>query len=111
MVTSCPPIITPKPLNPICTRSRRRVAFGPLIAADAVAVLPSTVHEIVCPEKADLSVSFTTEHVPIPEGKTAVLPILKESLAEARPLQHNHYKLAMSAGAAARAIVNAGGAA
>jgi xanthine dehydrogenase YagS FAD-binding subunit len=44
-----------------------------------------------------------------PPQRDAVLPILKESLAEARPLQHNHYKLAMSAGAAARAIVNAGG--
>jgi hypothetical protein len=34
-------------------------------------------HEIVCPEKADTAISFTTEHVPIPEGKRAVLPILK----------------------------------
>lgn len=34
-------------------------------------------HAIVCPEQADLSVSFTTEHVPIPDGKRAVLPILK----------------------------------
>ena len=34
-------------------------------------------HEIVCPEQADTRVSFTTEHVPIPDGKRAVLPILR----------------------------------
>jgi phytanoyl-CoA hydroxylase len=34
-------------------------------------------HEIVCPDKADPKLYFTTEHVPIPEGKTAVLPLLK----------------------------------
>lgn len=44
-----------------------------------------------------------------PPERDAVLPILQESLAEARPLSHNRYKMAMSAGAAARAIVNAGG--
>lgn len=33
--------------------------------------------EIVCPDKADPKLYFTTEHVPIPEGKTAVLPVLK----------------------------------
>lgn len=34
-------------------------------------------HEIVCPEKADATISFTTEHVAIPEGKRAVLPVLQ----------------------------------
>lgn len=34
-------------------------------------------HEIVCPEASDPRLYFTTEHVPIPEGKTAVLPIMK----------------------------------
>lgn len=34
-------------------------------------------HEIVCPDKADPRLYFTTEHVPIPEGKTAVLPLMK----------------------------------
>ena len=33
--------------------------------------------EIACPEKADSALYFTTEHVAIPEGKTAVLPVLK----------------------------------
>ena len=40
--------------------------------------VPETgTHEIVCPEKADPRVSFTTEHVSIPVGKQAVLPILR----------------------------------
>jgi ectoine hydroxylase-related dioxygenase (phytanoyl-CoA dioxygenase family) len=33
--------------------------------------------DIVCPEKADNTLYFTTEHVPIPAGKTAVLPIME----------------------------------
>ena len=33
--------------------------------------------DIVCPEQADPTVSFTTEHVPIPAGKSAILPVLK----------------------------------
>lgn len=40
--------------------------------------------------------------------RDAVLPVLRESLADARALEHNAYKIAMSAGAAARAIVEAG---
>ncbi|MGF7151905.1 xanthine dehydrogenase YagS FAD-binding subunit [Sphingomonas zeicaulis] len=39
--------------------------------------------------------------------RDAVLPILRRSLSEARPLAHNRYKVAMAAGAAARAIVQA----
>ena len=40
--------------------------------------VPETGSEaIVCPEKADPRLYFTTEHVPIPEGKTAVLPLMK----------------------------------
>lgn len=34
-------------------------------------------HAVVCPEAADPRLSFTTEHVPIPEGKTPVLPLMK----------------------------------
>jgi ectoine hydroxylase-related dioxygenase (phytanoyl-CoA dioxygenase family) len=34
-------------------------------------------HEIVCPEKSDPRLYFTTEHVAIPEGKTAILPLMK----------------------------------
>lgn len=34
-------------------------------------------YAIQCPEKADARLYFTTEHVPIPEGKTAVLPIME----------------------------------
>jgi xanthine dehydrogenase YagS FAD-binding subunit len=37
-----------------------------------------------------------------------VLPIIRESLDEARPLAHNRFKIAMAAGAAARAVVTAG---
>ncbi|WP_410676100.1 FAD binding domain-containing protein [Amycolatopsis sp. cmx-4-68] len=43
-----------------------------------------------------------------PPTREAVLPILRSALGEARPLQHNGYKVAMAAGAAARAIVEAG---
>jgi phytanoyl-CoA hydroxylase len=32
---------------------------------------------IACPEKSDSKLYFTTEHVPIPEGKTAVLPRMR----------------------------------
>lgn len=40
--------------------------------------VPETAdYEIQCPEKSDPKLYFTTEHVPIPEGKTAVLPILE----------------------------------
>lgn len=34
-------------------------------------------YPIQCPEQADARLYFTTEHVPIPEGKTAVLPIME----------------------------------
>jgi phytanoyl-CoA hydroxylase len=34
-------------------------------------------YAIQCPEKADSKLYFTTEHVAIPEGKTAVLPIME----------------------------------
>jgi xanthine dehydrogenase YagS FAD-binding subunit len=40
-----------------------------------------------------------------------VLPIIQAALAEARPLAHNGFKVTMAAGAATRAIVEAGGAA
>lgn len=33
-------------------------------------------YAIQCPERADAALYFTTEHVPIPDGKKAVLPIL-----------------------------------
>ncbi len=33
-------------------------------------------YAIQCPEQADAALYFTTEHVAIPEGKTAVLPIM-----------------------------------
>lgn len=42
-----------------------------------------------------------------PPTRDAVLPILIASLADARPLSHNGYKVAMAAGAATRAIVEA----
>jgi len=39
--------------------------------------VPETAdHPIQCPEPADPALYFTTEHVPIPHGKSAVLPIL-----------------------------------
>jgi xanthine dehydrogenase YagS FAD-binding subunit len=40
--------------------------------------------------------------------REAVLPILRAALSDARPLEHNQYKVVMAAGAAARAIVEAG---
>ncbi|HWI87388.1 MAG TPA: FAD binding domain-containing protein [Sphingomonas sp.] len=40
--------------------------------------------------------------------RDAALPVLLESLGDARPLAHNAYKVRMAAGAAARAIVLAG---
>ena len=40
--------------------------------------------------------------------REAVLPVLRESLSAARPLEHNRYKVAMAAAAAMRAIVEAG---
>ena len=40
--------------------------------------VPETqTYDIQCPEKADSALYFTTEHVSIPEGKTAVLPLMK----------------------------------
>jgi xanthine dehydrogenase YagS FAD-binding subunit len=42
-----------------------------------------------------------------PPTRDAVLPILVAGLADARPLAHNGYKVAMAAGAAMRAIVEA----
>jgi xanthine dehydrogenase YagS FAD-binding subunit len=41
-------------------------------------------------------------------AREAVLPILRESLTGARTLAHNGYKVAMAAGAATRAVVEAG---
>jgi xanthine dehydrogenase YagS FAD-binding subunit len=40
--------------------------------------------------------------------RDAVLPVIRDSLAAARPLAHNAFKIAMAAGAATRAIVTAG---
>lgn len=40
--------------------------------------------------------------------REAVLPVLQSALSEARPLEHNGYKITMAANAAARAIVLAG---
>ena len=42
-----------------------------------------------------------------PPTRDAVFPILTAGLADARPLAHNGYKVAMAAGAATRAIVEA----
>ncbi len=40
--------------------------------------VPETAnYEIQCPSKSDSTLYFTTEHVDIPEGKTAVLPRMK----------------------------------
>jgi xanthine dehydrogenase YagS FAD-binding subunit len=44
----------------------------------------------------------------LPPQRDAVLPVLHTSLQQAKPLTHNAYKVAMAAGAAARAIVEAG---
>jgi xanthine dehydrogenase YagS FAD-binding subunit len=43
----------------------------------------------------------------LPPTRDAVLPALKQCFGEARPLEHNGYKITMAAGAAARAIVEA----
>jgi xanthine dehydrogenase YagS FAD-binding subunit len=43
--------------------------------------------------------------------REAVLPIIQAALADARPLAHNGFKVTMAAGAATRAIVEAGAAA
>ena len=43
-----------------------------------------------------------------PPTRDVVLPILRAAFDDARPLQHNGYKVAMAAGAATRAIVEAG---
>jgi xanthine dehydrogenase YagS FAD-binding subunit len=40
-----------------------------------------------------------------------VLPAIQAALAEAKPLEHNAYKVTLAANAAARAIVLAGGSA
>jgi len=45
--------------------------------------------------------------VGLPPTRDAVLPILKRCFGDARPLADNGYKIAMAAGAAARAIVEA----
>jgi phytanoyl-CoA hydroxylase len=34
-------------------------------------------YDIQCPQESDSKLYFTTEHVPVPEGKTAVLPIME----------------------------------
>lgn len=40
--------------------------------------VPDTqTYDVQCPEQSDSKLYFTTEHVAIPEGKTAVLPIMK----------------------------------
>jgi xanthine dehydrogenase YagS FAD-binding subunit len=46
--------------------------------------------------------------VGIRPDRDTVLPIIRQSLADARPLTHNVFKIAMAAGAATRAIVSAG---
>jgi ectoine hydroxylase-related dioxygenase (phytanoyl-CoA dioxygenase family) len=55
------------------------VALDPCDAGNGgMMCVPETQdHAIVCPEQADSRLYFTTEHVPIPEGKTAVLPIMQ----------------------------------
>lgn len=45
--------------------------------------------------------------VGLPPTRDAMLPVLKQCFGEARPLEHNGYKITMAAGAAARAIVEA----
>jgi xanthine dehydrogenase YagS FAD-binding subunit len=42
-----------------------------------------------------------------PPTRDAVFPILTAAVADARPLAHNRYKVAMAAGAATRAIMEA----
>lgn len=44
----------------------------------------------------------------LPPKREEVLPVLRDALRYARPLKHNGYKITMAAGAAARAIVDAG---
>jgi len=44
----------------------------------------------------------------LPPERAALLPALRQCLADARPLEHNRYKVAMAAGAAMRALVEAG---
>ena len=44
----------------------------------------------------------------LPPERAALLPVLRQNLADARPLEHNRYKIAMAAGAAMRALVEAG---
>lgn len=48
-----------------------------------------------------------TRIVGMPPTRDAVLPVLKQCLGDARPLADNGYKIAMAAGAAARAIAEA----
>jgi len=48
-----------------------------------------------------------TRMVGLPPTREAVLPVLKQCLGDARPLEHNGYKIMMAAGAATRAIVEA----
>jgi xanthine dehydrogenase YagS FAD-binding subunit len=42
--------------------------------------------------------------------RAAVLPVLRQAFGEARPLSDNHFKIAMAAGAASRAVTLAAGA-
>jgi xanthine dehydrogenase YagS FAD-binding subunit len=46
-----------------------------------------------------------------PPVREQVLPAIRQALSNAKPLQHNGYKVTMAANAAARALVAAGGAA
>jgi xanthine dehydrogenase YagS FAD-binding subunit len=48
-----------------------------------------------------------TRIVGLPPTRDAVLPVLKQCFDDARPLAENRFKIAMAAGAAARAIVEA----
>ncbi len=44
-------------------------------------------------------------------AREAILPVIRKSLAEARPLDQNAYKVEMAVNAAVRAVLAAGGAA
>ena len=45
----------------------------------------------------------------LPPTREAILPVMRKSLSDAHPLQNNAYKIPMSAAAATRALVQAGG--
>jgi xanthine dehydrogenase YagS FAD-binding subunit len=79
----------------VSSRSNRAALSRAAVALGSVAQKPWRLH------------AAEARLVGQPPTRDVVFPILTAGLADARPLAHNGYKLAMAAGAATRAIVEA----